>query len=80
MEKKSQKLYITDYNFLTMQDLWTAQYQILLIVLQKILMKLNVNTDMEIKITKSVELNAKISKVFLNTQTLKMIQQKINVL
>ena len=80
MEKKSQKLYITDYNFLTMQDLWKAYYQILLIVLQKILMKLNANTDMEIKITKSVELNAKISKVFLNTQTLKMIQQKINVL
>ena len=80
MEKKSQKLYITDYNFLTMQDLWKAHYQILLIVLQKILMKLNANTDMEIKITKSVELNAKISKVFLNMQTLKMIQQKINVL
>ena len=73
MEKKSQKSYITDYNFLTMQGSWKAHYQILLIFLLKIIMKLNANMDMEIKITKSVELNAKISKVFLNTQTLKMI-------
>ena len=31
-EKKSQKLYLTDYSLLTVQDLWQAHYQILLIM------------------------------------------------
>ena len=35
MEKKLQKPYFTDYKLLTMQDLWQAQYQILLIVFLK---------------------------------------------
>ena len=32
-EKKSQELYLTDYNSLSVQDLWKTHYQILLIIL-----------------------------------------------
>ena len=42
MEKKLQKLYLIDYNSLTVQDLWQAQYQILSIILLKEFIKLNV--------------------------------------
>ena len=36
IEKKLQKLYLTDYNLLTAQDLWQAHYQILSIfILEK---------------------------------------------
>ena len=58
MEKKLQKLYLTDYSLLTAQDLWQANYQILSIISQKKFIKLSVQT---------------IISVALNTQTLKMI-------
>ena len=48
-KKKSQKLYLTDCNSLTAQDLWQAHYQILLIFLLKEFIKLNVNTDTMVK-------------------------------
>ena len=72
MEKKSQKLYHTDYNLFTVQDLWQANYQILLIILLKEFIELNVNMDMRIKNVQPVELNRKIVTAFLNTQTVKM--------
>ena len=72
MEKKSQKLYPTDYNLFTVQDLWQANYQILLIILLKEFIELNVNMDMRIKNVQPVELNRKIVTAFLNTQTVKM--------
>ena len=46
MEKKSQKLYHTDYNLSIAQDLRKAHYQTLLMTLLKEFIKLNVNTDM----------------------------------
>ena len=52
MEKKIQKLHLTDYNSLTAQDLWQAHYQILSIILQK----------------EPIKLNAKIAIVLLNTK------------
>ena len=64
MEKKLQKLYLTDYNLLTAQDLWQAYYKILLIILLKEFIKLNVQT---------------VIHVVLNTKTLKIIQQNANV-
>ena len=41
--------YLTNYNLLIVQDLWQAHYQILLIILQKELIKLNGNTDIMTK-------------------------------
>ena len=64
MEKKLQKLYLTDYNLLTAQDLWQAYYKILLIILLKEFIKLNVQT---------------VIHVVLNTKTLKIIQQNANI-
>ena len=58
MEKKLQKLYLTDYNLLTAQDSWQVHYQILLIILLKEFIKLNVQT---------------VIYVVLNSQTLKII-------
>ena len=46
MEKKSQKLYLTDYNSLTLEDLWQAHYQNLLIILLNEFIELNVNINM----------------------------------
>ena len=54
VEKKSQKPYHTDRKLLTVQDLWQAHYQILLIILWKEFIKLNVNTDMMIENVKLV--------------------------
>ena len=73
IDKKSQKLYLKNYNLLIVQDLWQAHYQILLLIWLKEFMILNVNMDMIIKIVKHVELNTKIVSAVLNTQTLKMI-------
>ena len=42
MEKKLQKLYLTDYNLLTAQDLWQSHDQILSIIIKFI--KLSVQT------------------------------------
>ena len=36
MEKKLQKIYLTDYNLLIPPDLWQAHYQILSILSQRI--------------------------------------------
>ena len=68
MDKKLQKIYLTYYNLLIVQDLWQVHYQILLIIFLKKIIKLNVNTDTD---KKQVELNTKIASAFLNTQTLK---------
>ena len=72
-DKKSQKLYLTDYNSLTAQSLWQASYQILLLTLMKEFMKLNIDSDMIIKNVNFVELNTKIATAFWNTQILKTI-------
>ena len=72
-DKKSQKLYLTDYNLLIAQDLWQVHYQILLIILLKEFIKLNVNTDTLIKNVKLAESNTKITKTVLNTKALKTI-------
>ena len=73
MEKKLQKIYLTYYNLLIVQDLWQAHYQILSIIFLKEFIELNVHADMMIKNVKLVELNISIWIVFLNTQILKMI-------
>ena len=50
MEKKSQKSYLADHNFMRAQHLWQVHYQILLIILLlKEFIKLNRNMDMIIK-------------------------------
>ena len=66
-EKKSQKLYLTDYSLLTVQDLLQAHYQILITISLKEFIKLNVNTDRMIKNVKHVELNTNTVVVILNT-------------
>ena len=70
MGKKLQRIYPTYYNLLIVQDLWQVLYQILLIIFLKEFIKLNVNTNMMMRL---FELNMSIATVFLNTQTLKMI-------
>ena len=49
MEKKLQKIYLTYYNLLIVQDLWQAHYQILAIFFLKEFTKLNVIMDVMIK-------------------------------
>ena len=73
MEKKLQKPYPANYNFLIVKDLSQAHYQILLVILLKKFMKLNSSMDMIIKNAKRVRLMTKIVSVALNTQTLKVI-------
>ena len=65
--KEIAKLYLTDYSLLTVQDLWQAHYQILLIISLEEFIKLNVNPDRMIKNVKHVELNTKSVVVALNT-------------
>ena len=74
MEKKSQKIYLTNCNLLIVQHLWQAHCQILSIMFLKEFIKLNVNTDTKIKNVKLAELNVSIATVFLNSQNSKMIQ------
>ena len=57
MEKRSQKLYLTDCNLLTIQDLWQDYYQILSIILLKDFINLSVQI---------------LGSAVLNIQTLKM--------
>ena len=64
MEKKLQKIYLTYYNLLIVQDLWQAHYQILSTDFLKEFIELNVNTDIVIKNVKLVELNISIVTVF----------------
>ena len=71
MEKKIQKIYPTDYNLLTPQDIWQAHYQILSIIFLQEFIKLNVNTDATINNVKLAELNINIANVFLNIQTIR---------
>ena len=66
--KKLQKPYLENQNLLIAQDSWHAHYRISSITSLKEFKKLNVNTDMIIKNTKHVELNAKIVSVALDTQ------------
>ena len=73
MDKKLQKIDLTDYNLLIVQDLWLAYYQILEIIFLKEFIKLNVNIDTMIKNVKLAELNINIGTFFLNTQTLMTI-------
>ena len=56
MEKKLQKIYLTYYNLLIVQDLWQAHYQILSIIFLKKFIELNVNMDMMIKNVKIMKL------------------------
>ena len=56
--------------FMIVQNLWQAHYQILLIIYLKEIIELNVNTDIMIKSVKLVDLNVSIATVFLNIQTL----------
>ena len=73
MEKKLQKIYVTDYKLLIAQDLCPAHYQILSIIILKEIIELNVNLNKMIKNVKNVELNISIATVFLNTQILTII-------
>ena len=73
MENKWQKIYPTDYNFLPVQDLQQAHYQMLLIIFLKELIELNINMDMILKDVELSELHLKIVSDFLNTQILKII-------
>ena len=66
-EKKTQKLYFKDYNILRVQDLSQANYQIVLIIKLKELIKLNVNMDTMIRNAKHVELNAETVIAILNS-------------
>ena len=59
MEKNLQKPHLTNNNLMIEQDLWQANYQILLIILLKKFVKLNVNMDMTIKNVKRIKLNKK---------------------
>ena len=63
MGQKLQKMYLTYYNLLIVQDLWQAHYQILSIIFLKEFIKLNVNSDMMKKNVKHVELNVSIVTV-----------------
>ena len=64
MQKKLQKIYLTDYNLLIVQDLRQIHYQILLIIFLKEFIKLNVNTDTMILNVNLVGLNINIVTVF----------------
>ena len=64
MEKKLQKIYLTYYNLLIVQDLWQAYYQILSIIFLKDFIELNVNLDAMMKNAKLAELNISIVTVF----------------
>ena len=70
MKNKLQKTYLTDYNLFTAQDLLQAHDQILIIILLKNFIKLNVNTTTMIRNVKLAELNTRIARDFLKTQTL----------
>ena len=64
VEMKLQKIYLTYYSLLTVQDLWRVHYRILSIIFLKEFIELNVNSD---QMLKNVRL------VFSDIQALKMI-------
>ena len=74
MEKKLQKIYLTYYNLLIVQDLWQAHYQILSIIFLKKFIEFNVTKDTIIKTVKHDELNICIGIACLNTQILNRIE------
>ena len=74
MEKKLQKKYLTYYSLLIAHDLWQVHYQILSMIFLKEFVELNLNFEAMVKNMKYAELNENIATVFLNIQTLKMIQ------
>ena len=55
MEKELQKIYLTFYSVLILEDLWQAHYHILLIIYLKDFIKLNVNQNMMIMMIKECE-------------------------
>ena len=63
LEKKLQKIYLTYYSSLIVQDLWEAHYQILSMIFLNDFIELNVNTDTMIKNARLVELNISIATV-----------------
>ena len=66
-EKISQKPYLADYNLLTVQDLWHAHYQTLLIILLTEFIKVNVNLMAMIKYVKLAAFNTEfVSAFFVN--------------
>ena len=69
MKKKLQKVYVTYYNLLIVQDLWQVHYQILSIIFLKEFIELNVNLDTMIKKFETCGNKYKCR----NTQILKMI-------
>ena len=73
MEKKLQKIYLTYYNLLIVQDLWQGHNQILSIISLKEFIELNVNLETMMKNVKHIELNISIASIFLNIQILKII-------
>ena len=64
MEKKFQKIYVTQNNLLIAQDLWQAHYKILSIIFLKEFIELNVNLDRMVKNVKHLKLNVSITTVF----------------
>ena len=64
---KNTSPYLTNYGLLIAQGLWQANYQILLIILLKEVIKINASIGMMIKNMKLVELNKKIVSAALNT-------------
>ena len=67
MEKKLQKMYLTYYSLLIVQDLWAVHDQTLSIFYLKEFITVNINSDIMIKNEKLVVLNKSIVTVFLNT-------------
>ena len=75
MEKKLQKLYLTEYNLLIMQDLWKSHYQVFLIISLIEFIEFNATISMTIQNVKRLELNSKTVSAVLNTWELKMINK-----
>ena len=55
MEYKLQKIYISYYNLLKLQDLWQAHYQILSIIFLNEFIELNLDLDTVIETVKHAE-------------------------
>ena len=72
MERKLQKIYLTYYNLLIVQDLWQAHYQIFSIIFLKEFIELIVKLDRMIRNVEHLELITGIATVFLNKKILRM--------
>ena len=82
MEKKLQKIYLTDYNLVVVRDSLQAHYEILSIIFLKEFIKLNVNTDTMIKNVKLAELKINVKTVSLEFTNFKddLIKNKCFIL